>query len=267
VSTATVPVVPDGMTDLRRVRTFVRSALALGVGASLAANVLHAQPTLIGRVIAAWPPLALLLTIELITRVPAHRTWLAWLRRATTTGIASIAAWVSYWHMVDVIAARGESPSAARLIPLSVDGLVIIASVCLVEIGDRMRAHTTPERADSTPDRTADGPASTKNPAAPSGSSPTPEPDTAPAAVTRRTTRTRPARAAGGSDIAAKAARLKARRPDLTQAQIAKDLGITERTLRRHLNPPAADPTSTGATASVPTTDTSEASDDQSRAA
>jgi hypothetical protein len=35
--------------------------------------VLHAQRNPIREAIAAWPPLALLLTIELISRVPVHR--------------------------------------------------------------------------------------------------------------------------------------------------------------------------------------------------
>ena len=77
---------------LRRVRTGVRAALALGVAASVTANVLHAQPTVVGRAIAAWPPLALLLTVELISRVPVHRRSLAVVRLGATTTIAGIAA-------------------------------------------------------------------------------------------------------------------------------------------------------------------------------
>lgn len=40
--------------------------LALGVTASLAANVAAAEPTLVGRLLAAWPPLALVLAFELL---------------------------------------------------------------------------------------------------------------------------------------------------------------------------------------------------------
>ena len=125
--------------QLRRIRWAVRGALALGVAASVVANVLHAEPTLVGRAIAAWPPLALLLTIELISRVPVHRPVLARVRWIATAAISAIAAWVSYWHMVDVAVRYGESAASARLIPLSVDGLVIVASVCLVELAGRIR--------------------------------------------------------------------------------------------------------------------------------
>jgi hypothetical protein len=41
-------------------------ALLLGLGASLAANVAAAEPTVEGRLVAAWPPLGLLLAYELL---------------------------------------------------------------------------------------------------------------------------------------------------------------------------------------------------------
>ena len=48
--------------QLRRVRWAVRATLVLGVAASVVANVLHALYNPISQAIAAWPPLALLLT-------------------------------------------------------------------------------------------------------------------------------------------------------------------------------------------------------------
>jgi hypothetical protein len=41
-------------------------ALLLGLGASLAANVAAAEPTVQGRLVAAWPPVGLLLSYELL---------------------------------------------------------------------------------------------------------------------------------------------------------------------------------------------------------
>jgi hypothetical protein len=40
-------------------------ALLLGLGASVAANVAAAEPTVVGRLVAAWPPVGLLLSYEL----------------------------------------------------------------------------------------------------------------------------------------------------------------------------------------------------------
>ncbi|WP_458329379.1 DUF2637 domain-containing protein [Micromonospora soli] len=53
---------------------------------------------------------------------------------------------MSYWHLVGVAARHGETDAgAAYLLPISVDGLVIVASVSLVELTARIRA-TIPER-------------------------------------------------------------------------------------------------------------------------
>jgi len=125
---------------LKGIRWGVRAALALGVAASIAGNVLHARDDTISRVISAWSPIALLITIELISRVPVHSRLLALARWAATALIAGIAAWVSYWHMAAVASRYGETGASPYLLPLSVDGLVVVASVCLVELGGRIRA-------------------------------------------------------------------------------------------------------------------------------
>lgn len=125
--------------QLHRLRWAVRAVLVLGIAASVAANVLHAEPNPIAQAIAAWPPLALLLTVELIARIPVDRRSLAAVRLGATATIAGIAAWVSYSHMVGVAARYGETGPAPYLIPLSVDGLVVIASISLVELNGRLR--------------------------------------------------------------------------------------------------------------------------------
>ncbi|WP_019901594.1 DUF2637 domain-containing protein [Salinispora arenicola] len=142
---ATAKPAPNDAGDLKsllRIRWGVRAVLALGVAASIAGNVLHARDDIISQVISAWSPLALLLTIELISRVPVHRRHLALARWAATALIAAIAAWVSYWHMAAVASRYGETNGSQYLLPLSVDGLVIVASICLVELSGRIAAHT-----------------------------------------------------------------------------------------------------------------------------
>lgn len=210
------------MTDtyLRRVRWGVRAALLLGVATSVAANILHARQNPISQAIAAWPPLALLLTVELISRIPVHRRSLAAVRLAATASIAGIAAWVSYWHMAGVAARYGEVGAAPYLMPLSVDGLVVVASVCLVELSGRLlpadvEPYSTEDKpADIEPDRPADI-----------------KPDVAPPAAKPAGSRTRRKRDTGKA-----VARLRARHPNLSAAEIAKRLGVTDRTVRRHLS-------------------------------
>ena len=48
-------------------------ALLLGLGASLGANVAAAEPTVVGRLVAAWPPVGLLLSYELLMQQHSGR--------------------------------------------------------------------------------------------------------------------------------------------------------------------------------------------------
>ncbi|MEU8370065.1 DUF2637 domain-containing protein [Micromonospora tulbaghiae] len=131
--------------QLRRLQWAVRATLALGVAASVTANILHAQPNPISQAIAAWPPLALLITVELVTRIPVHQRTLGVLRIVAASTIAAIAAWISYHHMIGVVARYGETGTVPYLLPASVDGLIIVASVSLVELAARSRElDTTP---------------------------------------------------------------------------------------------------------------------------
>jgi hypothetical protein len=53
----------------RPVRWSARIAFIAGVGASVAANIAAAQPSLGARIVAAWPAVALLLVVELLSRL------------------------------------------------------------------------------------------------------------------------------------------------------------------------------------------------------
>jgi hypothetical protein len=125
--------------ELVRLRWAVRGVLTVGLAASIAANVLHARPDPISQMIAAWPPLSLLLTVELVSRVPVHRWWRTTIRVLATGSVAGIAAWVSYGHMAEVARRFGETGHTPYLLPISVDGLIIVASICLVELTGRLR--------------------------------------------------------------------------------------------------------------------------------
>jgi hypothetical protein len=125
------------------------------VAASVLANILHALDNPISQAIAAWPPVALLLTVELISRVPVHRRLLAATRLFATATIAGIAAWVSYWHMAGVAARYGETGASPYLLPLSVDGLIVVASICLVELGGRIASMEQPPGTPASPRATA----------------------------------------------------------------------------------------------------------------
>lgn len=52
----------------RKPRISAKIGFAIGIVASIAANVSSAQPTWLGRAVAAWPALALLLVVEMLSR-------------------------------------------------------------------------------------------------------------------------------------------------------------------------------------------------------
>lgn len=206
---------------LRAIRLGARATLTLGIGASLAANVLAADPSIVGRVIAAWSPIALLLTVELLSRVPASPGWLSRLRVVAATVIAAIAAWVSYWHMVEVALAFGEAPVAAHLLPFSVDGLVVVASVCLVEISDRLAGQRSGAGPRITPSSARRGPAPTPDPALNGRSRSGPSASSA--------------NKNGSTPVGDRVRAVAAEHPDWTQAQVAEAAGCSVRSVRRHL--------------------------------
>jgi hypothetical protein len=140
--------------QLQRLRWAVRAVLTAGVAASVAANILHADPNPISQTIAAWPSLAFLLTVELVSRIPVTRRFRAAVRIAATAVIASIAGWISYWHMVDVAARYGESADSAHLLPFTVDGLIVVASVSLVELAVKIAKLTEPAATEKAPEPT-----------------------------------------------------------------------------------------------------------------
>ena len=203
-----------------------RAALALGLVASLAGNVIAAHPTALGRLVAAWPPLALLVAIELVTRIPTRGGALSALRLGSAGLLAVIAAWVSYWHLVELARAAGEGGIAAHILPLSVDGLVAVASVCLRELSQPMPKSPRPV-----------------SPSARARSS-QPEP---PKAVPPRATPARPtsvpSAGRGRAGVGDRVLQLAAEHPEWTRDELAAAAGCSTRTVRRYLatQPPADD--------------------------
>jgi hypothetical protein len=212
--------------QLKRIGWGVRGVFALGIAASLAGNVLHAGDNPISRAISAWSPLSLLLAVELISRIPSRRGLASYARLGATAVIAGIAAWVSYWHMAGVAAHYGETSVSAHLLPFSVDGLIVVASISLVEIGGRIRALADPETV------TIPAAAPVEIPAAVPAVEQVPEPT--PVAV-------KPAKKAPVKRVtprpasAEKVAKVAAKLPGAPVAEIAAKAGVSPSTARRHL--------------------------------
>ncbi|MFG3602561.1 DUF2637 domain-containing protein [Micromonospora chersina] len=123
-------------------------AFGAGIAASLAANIAHAGAGAGARAVAGWAPLALLLCSEVMTRVPPPRHRL--LKAAQVFGtvvVAGVAALASYRHMRGLALEYGEDNLTASTLPLSVDGLVVVASIGLVVLSQTRREAIAAERA------------------------------------------------------------------------------------------------------------------------
>jgi hypothetical protein len=140
------------------------TALTLGISISVAANVAntwYASP----RQLAAWTaaghhgpwhpsagamlgaayfPVSLLLTVEVLARVkwPAGFWWSA-MRYCGTGIVALVAAFISYLHMSELLARYAYPAGPAHVGPLSVDGLMLVAAVALMTFAKPATGPTT----------------------------------------------------------------------------------------------------------------------------
>ncbi|WP_422733987.1 DUF2637 domain-containing protein [Micromonospora sp. WMMD558] len=188
------------------------------------------------------------------------------IRYARTTSaavVAGVAAVASYSHMRDLAAEHGQSPLLANLLPISVDGMLIVASAVMADD----RADGRPVRLSARvsfvvgvvasivanvlaapPDPVArvisawpalalllvvemlsGGPARVSHPrrsAAPVGVTPTTDPPD----------KTPPTSNGGRPSAAARVLAARTADPDATVADIARQAGVSDRTARRHLN-------------------------------
>ena len=119
-------------------RRWIRLTLAIGVAASVAANFLHTETSLETQLASVWPPLALLLAIEHVARRRLRDPRKNKVRTFALVVIAAICAIASYLNMVAYFRHLGTGVMA-WLLPLSVDGLVVLASVTLFDITDELR--------------------------------------------------------------------------------------------------------------------------------
>jgi hypothetical protein len=111
---------------------------------SVAANVLHTwlpvarmpagwTPGIAAQIGAAVWPIALLLSVEVLSRVPWRRGRLWSLARFGGAGTVALgSAVISYGHVQDVLAAWGYSTLAAHVGPLALDGLMVISGFALL---------------------------------------------------------------------------------------------------------------------------------------
>lgn len=132
-------------TTLNHLRWLCRAVIAGSGLFSIWANILHViNPTIPAIIFAAAPPIVVLLGWEMVSRIPIREdaAWYARLARPVITGsLAFGGAWLSYWHQKDAIFRYNAGDlQNAMILPLLIDGLMIIASVSVYELNHRIRA-------------------------------------------------------------------------------------------------------------------------------
>jgi hypothetical protein len=139
--------------QLRRLRWLVLVTVLLGIGASIAMNVLHAPSNPAARLVAAGPPLAVFFALELIARIPSSSKGLTWFRIAGAVVVALGAATISYAQQRAAVRGLGFADWESFIWPLIIDGLMVVASVSLVEVVRKIRQLDGTGSAPSSPAR------------------------------------------------------------------------------------------------------------------
>lgn len=123
-----------------RLRWVCRLIIAAVTAASIWANVLNAGHSTAAIAIHVFPPLLVFTGFEIISRVPFHkedRWYMKWSRAIGALGISGISAWLSYWNQ-NAAFHRYADAQTAYLLPLAIDGMMIIASVTLMVLNARI---------------------------------------------------------------------------------------------------------------------------------
>ncbi|HEY7224660.1 MAG TPA: DUF2637 domain-containing protein [Micromonosporaceae bacterium] len=137
--------------QVRNLQRGTRGVLLFGIVTSISANVLHSltRPEAAGEpqwrlassaALSALAPLVLFACTELVSRIPVQSRVLGTARLIVTFAVGGFAAWVSYWHMQSVAYLLGETTGTQYVYPLIIDGLMIVATISLIELGRLARS-------------------------------------------------------------------------------------------------------------------------------
>jgi hypothetical protein len=134
---------------LVRLRIACRLIFMTAVAGTVSANALHSQlhPTEYGIYFTTAPPVIVMLTWEMVSRIPSRinaSKFMRYVRPIVTTAILMGAAYLSYWDQKEVVARYVPGGrDLAMILPLLVDGLAIIASVSIMELGEQIEEVST----------------------------------------------------------------------------------------------------------------------------
>jgi hypothetical protein len=132
-------------------REWAYAGAVLGAVTSIAGNVASAalvdrpgapdRSVLVGMIAAVFWPVALLVSLEVLTRIawPDGKAWTV-IRYGGLAPVAAVTAVVSYLHMSTLLNHFKEGPVTAYAGPLAVDGMMVLCSVALLAEAKRSRS-------------------------------------------------------------------------------------------------------------------------------
>lgn len=247
--------------SIEQLRATRRTAVAVdlaAVAASLAANIAAAPRSVGGWLVAAVAPVGLFLAIVLWHR--SHGVLAGWLSPIFNIGLGAIAAgaaWISFGHLQEVAERFGQSPGAAAVIPLVIDGAAVLATIVVISAGQRIaeletaeahaaQAEREAERARADAERQA---IERRQTAEARLASRKVEPPARPTPVASRENGTRGIRPARSQDTATSIADFLVVNPTATAIEVASAVGVSDRTVKRSAawrSRPAAKPATDG---------------------
>lgn len=122
-------------------RWLCRAVVATATLTSIWANRLQSDDNTAAIVIHVLPPIIVLAGFELSSRIPVWKNahWYnprRWARPLAMVGITVIGAWLSYWNQQAAFLLYGHDLHTSYLLPLAIDGLMIIASVAVLDLNN-----------------------------------------------------------------------------------------------------------------------------------
>ena len=124
----------DLQASYRRLRWFVAGVTLLGIVTSVVLNVLHAPPRWDMQMVGALAPVAVFLSIEMVSRIPVTGRLLGVGRILASLAVGAGAGYVSYLQQVDYLSKGGYESTIAHIFPGIIDGLTVVATLSLVEV-------------------------------------------------------------------------------------------------------------------------------------
>jgi Protein of unknown function (DUF2637) len=136
--------------ELLRLRRLVLAVVVMGIGSSVTLNVMHAPHNVGARLVAALPPLAVFVCIELVSRIPSSSPLLSAGRVFASLAVAGIGGSISYVQQMAYVTQLGYSGWIATIFPGCIDGVMMVATLSLVEVVRKVRQVRETEDAQST---------------------------------------------------------------------------------------------------------------------